>query len=113
MFLKHLPKYLFMKRPDHDERWQKKTFAPPPSYHTTPETRRVNMNIHDTNLLELTEVHHPHCRLGPKLDHSKSTDSEGVEKPFKMTPELYRATEAVRFVYQHLKTEEEYDDVRL
>lgn len=159
VFLNHLPRYLFMKRPDHDERWQPKPFTPPPSYHTTPESRRVNLNLRTSNdLLELTEIHHPHCKLntsssstsasagktncrdpshthghsaaggheaGTHAGHAPSThayrrtfgksrgDSDSRDSEFRMTPEIYRATEAVQFIYHHLKAEEEYSTVSI
>jgi nicotinic acetylcholine receptor len=172
VFLNHLPRYLFMKRPDHDERWKpRKPFTPPPSYHTTPEARRVNINLRATSndLLELTEMHHPHCKLnattssvssagsghvgsrsnsrdpshghgpppppqrpttlpeagqGPfghsstqafRRTYGRSRDDSGSrdsQPEFRMTPEVYRATEAVQFIYHHLKAEEEYSMVR-
>ncbi|BFY97023.1 hypothetical protein BsWGS_00063 [Bradybaena similaris] len=43
LFLYKLPKYLFMTRPDHDNRWQPKTFTPPPSYPNTPQVARANI----------------------------------------------------------------------
>ncbi|KAK7478430.1 hypothetical protein BaRGS_00030355, partial [Batillaria attramentaria] len=156
VFLNHLPRYLFMKRPDHDERWQPKPFTPPPSYHTTPESRRVNLNLRSSNdLLELTEIHHPHCKLNTSGSSTGSTSNKtncrdpthahahapGVHDPqhvhghsqthayrrtfgktrgdsadsrepeFRMTPEVHRATEAVQFIFHHLKAEEEYSAV--
>ncbi|XP_076444121.1 acetylcholine receptor subunit beta-like 1 [Babylonia areolata] len=157
VFLNYLPRYLFMKRPGHEERWQPKPFTPPPSYHTTPEPRRVNLNLRTSNdLLELTEIHHPHCKLntsacstptstshktnyrdpleagssqlpgtrdmssrGHAHSHayrrtyskSRSGDSDSRDSEFRMTPEVYRATEAVQFIYHHLKAEEEYSAV--
>ncbi|KAL8602197.1 hypothetical protein ACOMHN_022711 [Nucella lapillus] len=164
VFLNYLPRYLFMKRPDHDQRWQPKPFTPPPSYHTTPEARRINLNLRSSNdLLELTEFHHPHCKLntstastasgagiptsktnchdatghasapthappesssmqGPgsgssstqayRRTYGKSRDDSGSrDSEFRMTPEVYRATEAVQFIYHHLKAEEEYSTV--
>ncbi|KAK6179887.1 hypothetical protein SNE40_012140 [Patella caerulea] len=114
VFLKYMPMFLLMKRPDHDERWQKKNFSPPPSYQPTPETRRVNLNMRSSELMELTEMHHPHCRLNTRMNSlERPTNGEGgsSDKYIKMTPELYRATEAVRFIYQHLRTEEDYETV--
>lgn len=155
VFLNHLPRYLFMKRPDHDERWQPKPFTPPPSYHTTPESRRVNLNLRTSNdLLELTEIHHPHCKLNASGSSSSTTNKSNCKDPahahthapdvhdpqhvhgqsqthayrrtfskgrndsgdsrepeFRMTPEVHRATEAVHFIFHHLKAEEEYSAV--
>ena len=38
-------------------------------------------------------------------------DSDSRDSDFRMTPEVYRATEAVQFIYQHLKAEEDYSTV--
>ncbi|ESP01300.1 hypothetical protein LOTGIDRAFT_112016 [Lottia gigantea] len=115
VFLKYMPIFLFMKRPDHDERWKKKSFSPPPSYQPTPETRRVNLNMRTSELMELTEMHHPHCRLNTKLNSmerpTQGNSDEHDNKVINMTPELFRATEAVRFIYQHLRTEEDYETI--
>ncbi|XP_046582370.1 acetylcholine receptor subunit beta-like 1 isoform X1 [Haliotis rubra] len=108
IFLYYIPKILLMERPDHDERWKKKEITPPPSYQNTPETRRVPLNM-TSDLLELTEIHHPHCKLNPPLDRGNGIDDG--EEAFRMTPDLYKATEAVRFIYKHLKTEEDYETV--
>ncbi|XP_059163297.1 neuronal acetylcholine receptor subunit beta-4-like isoform X2 [Physella acuta] len=43
LFLYKLPKYLLMERPDHDNRWQEKSCAPPPSYPNTPQIPRANV----------------------------------------------------------------------
>lgn len=152
VFLNHLPRYLLMKRPDHEQRWQPKPFTPPPSYHTTPEVRRANVSLRSANdLLELAELHHPHCKLNASASSSTTSTAnktnckdtgqgvrgqesshapgytqthayrracgrlqsslESTDSDFHMTPEVYRATEAVQFIYHHLKSEEEYSAV--
>lgn len=141
VFLRELPKYLFMKRPDHDERWEGSSGSAPPSFPSTPENRGSSVlnptlqkttlpanarNGDNDDLLELDEVHHPHCRLNSEKTESKvfsSVHSDGsrpspqqthltTDAPqMEMTPELYKTIEAVRFIYTHLKTEEEYDTV--
>ncbi|KAH9499310.1 Acetylcholine receptor subunit beta-like 1 [Bulinus truncatus] len=146
VFLRELPRFLFIKRPDHMQRWQEKTFTPPPSFFSTPEPRRVNIPFGRSNdLLELREVHHPHCRLS-SFNHKEergggqgsSSSSRGVGDPynsrpaqvpedyirggmgegggggsesleFRMTPEIHKTVEAVKFIYLHLKQEKEYE----
>lgn len=43
LFLYTLPKYLLMKRPHHESRWQQKSCTPPPSYPNTPMVPRANL----------------------------------------------------------------------
>ncbi|XP_055895894.1 acetylcholine receptor subunit beta-like 1 isoform X2 [Biomphalaria glabrata] len=45
IFLYKLPKYLFMERPEHDKKWQKKNCSPPPSYPNTPQVPRANLFV--------------------------------------------------------------------
>ncbi|KAK3797556.1 hypothetical protein RRG08_054586 [Elysia crispata] len=135
VFLRELPKYLFMKRPDHDERWEGSTYNPPPSFHSTAEGRRNNLLIPlntsealgtgmgNDDLLELNEVKR---RPNQRKNDSKCASSiqsaffdhppeQQVDKlngdQMLITPELHKTIEAVRFISHHLKTEEDYDAV--
>ncbi|CAG5131994.1 unnamed protein product, partial [Candidula unifasciata] len=133
IFLRELPKYLFMKRPDHDKRWQSVTYTPPPSFHSTPDSRRLDISLSKScDLVELCEVHHPHCKLNLGTHNHKETyvrhcSSESQSSPyssrkedtlnssesghFSMSPELAKTLEAVKFIYSHLKSEEEYETI--
>ncbi|CAI9731353.1 acetylcholine receptor subunit beta-like 1 isoform X2 [Octopus vulgaris] len=115
VFLYYLPKILFMERPDHDDRWQsKKKSQPQVEEVTVPEQPRhySAAAARRADLLELHEIHHPNCKLNSK---STSTDyirrePDNVEQ-FSMTPHIIRASEAVKFITQHLKNEDEYESV--
>ena len=134
IFLRELPKYLFMKRPDHDERWEGSAASPPPSMLSTPEVRRPVLVIPKSpspalgseGIPEFNEVHHPHCRLNHREAGSKGrssgqsgcllttpdqVDDTGNCSQMAMTPELQKTIEAVKFISHHLQTEEEYDTV--
>ncbi|KAL5004072.1 hypothetical protein ScPMuIL_017528 [Solemya velum] len=109
MLLNLLPKILFMERPDHDERWRKsEEEIPKPSTARSPEIRYACRNA-QKDLMELSEVHHPNCRL----KHRSTTiySSEETECPITMTPELCRGTDALRFIANHLEQEDEYETV--
>lgn len=129
VFLKELPKYLLMTRPDHDRKWQD-TSTPAPSIQSTPETRRVNL-IFSRNLNEFSEIHGPHCQLnstaslehhysnthnrpvpgGSLMEESSHQDSEDTVEMMMMTPELRKTVDCVKFMYEHLKREQEYETV--
>uniref|UniRef100_A0A0B7AC73 Uncharacterized protein n=1 Tax=Arion vulgaris TaxID=1028688 RepID=A0A0B7AC73_9EUPU len=132
IFLKELPKYLLMTRPDHNKRWQN-IMTPTPSLPSTPETRRLNLNI-SNDFLEVSDVHGPRSQMTPAdvselryghtrnrqlsdnrptpgasmIEGSSHHDSESPSE-FVMTPELHNTIESVRFMYSHLKSEKEYE----
>ncbi|GAB1606055.1 acetylcholine receptor subunit beta-like 1 [Argonauta hians] len=116
VFLYYLPKILFMERPDHDERWQNKKKSPPQVEEVTvPEQPRQyssSMATRRADLLELHEIHHPNCKLNSKSPSSDYVrrEADNVEH-FSMTPHIIRASEAVKFITQHLKNEDEYESV--
>ena len=166
IFLKHLPRFLLMRRPDHDDRWQSKTTTTATSSLSSPDMRRANLTLRTPDdLLELTEVHQPHCRLNPsnigspsmynypasgasfrdlscgpptEANHEGLTErrrhrtptsatnarqalrriqessiAESRTSKFSISPELYGATDSVQFIYQHLKSEEDYAAVSI
>lgn len=111
VFLRYLPKLLFMERPDHEERWKKREPIETQTIDQN-DTRQYTLNRR-TDLLELTEIHHPNCKLNPKAapptyEKAVHNSQEGV---IPMTPEIHKATESLMFISQHLRSEEEYDNV--
>lgn len=114
VFLYYLPKFLFMERPDHDERWQKKSKTPPQVEEVAnPEQPRYySAAARRADLLELHEIHHPNCKLNPKSTSTEylRREPDGADH-FTVSPHIIRASEAVKFITQHLKNEDEYETV--
>ncbi|KAG0424886.1 hypothetical protein HPB47_027910 [Ixodes persulcatus] len=114
LFLKYLPAMLLMKRPNKTRlRWMMEMPGPPPlKPHAAPA------KAHEC--LELADVHHPNCarKLGaphppPSLGRrdSEAPDSANADVLY-LSPEAYRATEAIEFIAEHLRCEDEYIQIR-
>ncbi len=110
IFLNYLPRILFMKRPNHSERWAKKTYSRAPGTGPGHESRSFAVN-NRSDLLELSEIHHPNCRLNRNPTDPKTETEGSGESGFQMTPETHKAIEAVRFIAAHLKNEDDYAEV--
>ena len=114
LFLNYLPRILFMKRPNHNERWAKKTYTRNnnPNQQQDREIRQFAVNAR-SDLLELSEIHHPNCKMNRKssADRAKSDADAASETGFHLTPETHKAIEAVRFIAAHLKNEDDYAEV--
>ena len=114
LFLNYLPRILFMKRPNHNERWAKKSYTrnSNPNQNQDRDIRQFAVNAR-SDLLELSEIHHPNCKMNRKTpaDHTKSESEGSSETGFHMTPETHKAIEAVRFIAAHLKNEDDYAEV--
>ena len=66
--------------------------------------------------MELSELHNPHCKLHASQsfeDHSpvRERRHSDVSDIF-LSPEAYKATQAVEFIAEHLRNEDEYVQVR-
>lgn len=113
LFLNYLPRILFMKRPNHNERWMKKSYTrnSNPSQQER-EIRQFAVNAR-SDLLELSEMHHPNCKMNRKTsaERTKTEADMTAESGFHLTPETHKAIEAVRFVAAHLKNEDDYAEV--
>lgn len=124
VFLRELPKYLLMARPDYQKRWRGPINPQHNIIQRIPDTLNIGMAAGDDDeVFELSAGHslHPHQnrpdpgqgqRTGGATGMSQSS-SGGDElgagvKPFEMTPELRSTIESVKFIYQHLKQEQEY-----
>ena len=115
VFLNYLPRMLFMARPNHSERWSKKTYTHmnvPTSSTSASDVRQYAVNTR-SDLLELSEIHHPNCKMNrkPPPDPRRSDHDTGGESSFQLTPETHKAVEAVRFIAAHLKNEDDYAEV--
>ncbi|ODN05613.1 Acetylcholine receptor subunit beta-like 1 [Orchesella cincta] len=123
VFLKYLPIYLCMRRPRKTRlRWMMEmpgaevpTFgngerAPPtnPGFHL-PELPPK----HSLEALELADLHHPNCKINRKAQERERERRESESSDsLLLTPEAFRATEAVEFIAEHLRNEDEYIQIR-
>lgn len=131
VFLNYLPRLLLMTRPNHMERWQKPKQEisdqhSSSSIYQTNVTRSNHISSSSPNFQELTESHHPGCRRqnnrcvpegSPLLGFTRQNANHSPghapkNKLFQMTPDLKEATDALKFITEHLKAEDEYDTVR-
>ncbi|XP_076070042.1 nicotinic acetylcholine receptor beta1 isoform X2 [Oratosquilla oratoria] len=104
VFLDYLPILLFMKRPRRTRlQWvnEIQSEAPPADMPKSMPKSKID------DLMELTNFHHPNCKINemPRRE-SESSDS------FFMTDEAMKATEAVEFIAEHLRNEDEYIQIR-
>ena len=138
IFLYYLPKLLLMKRPDHDDKFDKTCPEKAASAATHKSStsqmellhcgsgggggatenrpdimQHANHSHHHHHNQHHTPQHHQQCPLArASLRHQSSVTSQGgAATP--MAPEINKAIEAVRFVAAHLKNEDDYHEVRL
>nr|AGK89912.1 nicotinic acetylcholine receptor subunit beta 1 [Pandalus japonicus] len=112
-FLKYLPIMLFMKRPRKTRlHWMNERPAgvTPHHHYGSPE---LDKNTSKIEHLELSSLHHPNCKINREspLLQMPRRESESSDSLF-MTPEAYKATEAVEFIAEHLRNEDEYIQIR-
>lgn len=112
MFLKYLPIMLFMKRPKKTRlHWMNDMPGVPPHHHYgSPELGKDTGKIEH---MELSNLHHPNCKINREspLLQMPRRESESSDSLF-ITPEAYKATEAVEFIAEHLRNEDEYIQIR-
>lgn len=123
VFLKYMPILLFMRRPKKTRlRWMMEgpgsgVAGGPgrghaPSYSSPDLSSAFSRSKMES--MELSDLHHPNCKInhGGRLDeaHDHRRDSDNSESVF-LTPEAYKATEAVEFIAEHLRNENEYIQV--
>ncbi|XP_045113185.1 acetylcholine receptor subunit beta-like 1 [Portunus trituberculatus] len=117
LFLKYLPVMLFMKRPKKtrlhwmNEMTPGQSLSPmaaggvPPHHHFgSPEIDKSTGKIEH---MEMSNIHHPNCNL----NQMPRRESENSDSLF-ITPEAYKATEAVEFIAEHLRNEDHYIQIR-
>lgn len=76
-------------------------------------------------VMELSDLHHPNCKINRKVHHTTSSSSgagtgEGMgdrrgsesSDSVLLSPEASKATEAVEFIAEHLRNEDLYIQVR-
>ncbi|EEB15168.1 DrosGluCl, putative [Pediculus humanus corporis] len=119
VFLYYLPTILFMKRPKKTRlRWMMEMpgmSAPPHSYGSPGELPKHFQPRAKVEVLELSDLHHPNCKINRKSSteiggggrrESESSDS------LLLSPEASKATEAVEFIAEHLRNEDQYIQIR-
>ncbi|XP_060594555.1 acetylcholine receptor subunit beta-like 1 [Ruditapes philippinarum] len=130
VFLNFLPRIMFMKRPDHDDRWNEtsddKGDTPPKrNINRDPDLTRTTHNclpqaqpqpFSGGEIENLIETHHAHCRLNAtsqqEEDSAGNMETSFINKALKpVSQEIYRAAESVKFIHRHLKKDDEYHTV--
>jgi nicotinic acetylcholine receptor, invertebrate len=133
MFLRYLPALLFMRRPKKTRlRWMMEMSsmnAPPHPSYGSPELPKHMSAKSKMEVMELSDLHHPNCKINRKSSGSGMPDrdlpgsgpggggggggrreSESSDS-LMLSPEAYKATEAVEFIAEHLRNEDEYIQV--
>lgn len=106
VFLQYLPAMLMMKRPKKTRlRWMMDL---PGVYHQHYHPAHPPTPRGTSKLDALLDVHHPNCTVARALSGSISSESNTLV----LSSEAYKATEAVEFIAEHLRSEDEYIQVR-
>lgn len=73
----------------------------------------MEKNTSKIEQMELSNLHHPNCKINREspLLQMPRRESESSDSLF-MTPEAFKATEAVEFIAEHLRNEDEYIQIR-
>ncbi|XP_043210120.1 acetylcholine receptor subunit beta-like 1, partial [Amphibalanus amphitrite] len=124
VFLRYMPIFLFMKRPKKTRlRWMmegpsgvsgRPGGGPAPSFAGPCLSTEFVPPKMDS--MELSDLHHPNCAAShepaptptAQLHRAESDASDSVL----LTAEAYKATEAVEFIAEHLRNENEYIQIR-
>ncbi|KAL1110186.1 hypothetical protein AAG570_008263 [Ranatra chinensis] len=119
VFLYYLPILLFMKRPKKTRlRWMMEmpgmTAPPHPSYGSPAELPKhiapPAPGKSKMETMELSDLHHPNCKINrkPSTERRESESSDSLL----LSPEASKATEAVEFIAEHLRNEDQYIQIR-
>ena len=131
VFLKYLPTLLFMKRPKKTRlRWMMEMPSLGSHYHPahdqpTASSSGFNFNTEQkVEFVELNEVdsgfighqrqhHMTNCNIAarPKVKGFIGRDQPQSLEMFCLTPEAHKATEAIEFIAEHLRSEDEFIQV--
>ncbi|BES90987.1 nicotinic acetylcholine receptor [Nesidiocoris tenuis] len=118
-FLYYLPIFLLMKRPKKTRlRWMMEmpgmTAPPHPSYGSPAELPKhiapPAPGKSKMEVMELSDLHHPNCKINrkPSTERRESESSDSLL----LSPEASKATEAVEFIAEHLRNEDQYIQIR-
>ncbi|KAI0213556.1 Acetylcholine receptor subunit beta-like 1 [Lamellibrachia satsuma] len=121
VFLNYLPKLLFMRRPNHDDRWTEKAYTRVAQGRGTAADSmahiRQQYSSNARSDIELAEMHptnnrvHTNSSCEPGRPDQDVAGGSAEPAGFRMTPETHKAIEAVRFIAAHLKNEDDYAEV--
>nr|WUR05320.1 nicotinic acetylcholine receptor beta 1 subunit [Orius laevigatus] len=118
-FLYYLPMALCMKRPKKTRlRWMMEmpgmTAPPHPSYGSPAELPKhiapPAAGKSKMEVMELSDLHHPNCKINRKSS-TERRESESSDSLL-LSPEASKATEAVEFIAEHLRNEDQYIQIR-
>ena len=132
IFLKILPAILLMRRPKKTRlRWMMEipnvtlpasTYSGSPT--EIPKHLPASLNKPKMEVMELSDLHHPNCKINRKVHHTGGSsaagggnetmaDRRGSESSDSvlLSPEASKATEAVEFIAEHLRNEDLYIQV--
>ncbi|CAM1330537.1 nAChRb1 (predicted) [Pycnogonum litorale] len=124
LFLTYLPKFLFMKRPKKSRlRWMMDNQAgnismPPPTHgYSTSDSMKGYPSPNSRNkfdVMELPVMHHPGCNIAKKSAGNREYDRRDSEinDVTYMTPEAHKAAEAIEFIADHLRGEDDFMQIR-
>ncbi|XP_025414553.1 acetylcholine receptor subunit beta-like 1 [Sipha flava] len=121
VFLYYLPACMFMKRPKKTRlRWMMEMpgmSGPPHPHHTSPSDlpapappSSATPSKHKMEAMELADLHHPNCKINRKAS-AERRESESSDSLI-LSPEASKATEAVEFIAEHLRNEDQYIQIR-
>ena len=120
VFLRYMPIFLLMKRPRKTRlRWMMEgpgSGVHTPAGHAAPfgsPDMSAKYSRPKMETMELSDMHHPNCKIrSGGLEHGADVrrESDASDSVF-LTAEAYKATEAVEFIAEHLRNENEYIQV--
>lgn len=133
IFLRILPTLLMMRRPKKTRlRWMMENpnvTLPASTYSSSPTELPKHLPTSvakpKMEVMELSDLHHPNCKINRKVHHNTGpssagpvgggtdTDRRGSESSDSvvLSPEATKATEAVEFIAEHLRNEDLYIQV--
>ncbi|XP_050525165.1 acetylcholine receptor subunit beta-like 1 [Daktulosphaira vitifoliae] len=121
VFLYYLPACMLMKRPKKTRlRWMMEMpgmSGPPHPHHTSPSDLPAPVppcsatpSKHNMEVMELADLHHPNCKINRKAS-AERRESESSDTLL-LSPEASKASEAVEFIAEHLRNEDQYIQIR-
>lgn len=116
IFLNYLPRLMRMKRPDHDNRWQKQEETTPSNTYEAPDIQPSP----PPDLAESADLHHRSCMLNRVMLPGENVMHPVVEglpaapatrSKICFHPEIQRGASALQFIKRHMEKEELFESV--